>query len=64
MHLVWAPAQWTGAWTVGTRQRALALRWEHRDPADTMIVATAQKYSACIVTADALIRSFYNNTIC
>ncbi len=41
----------------------LELRWEHRDPADRTIVATAFLYSCPLVTSDATIQSFYSNTI-
>ena len=43
--------------------RALELDWPHRDPVDRMVVATAQKFDDLIVTADAVISSFYPRTI-
>jgi PIN domain nuclease of toxin-antitoxin system len=37
----------------------LELDWDHADPADRCIVATARMYDDILVTADAEIRSFY-----
>lgn len=42
---------------------ALKLDWQHRDPVDRMVVATAQKYGDVIVTADSEISAFYPRTI-
>ena len=42
----------------------LQLNWEHRDPTDRTIVATALAYSASIVTKDEGIIHFYPQTIC
>jgi PIN domain nuclease of toxin-antitoxin system len=39
--------------------RAVLLHWEHRDPADRVIVALAQRLSGTIVTDDKTIRSYY-----
>ena len=39
--------------------RNVALDWEHRDPADRTIVATAQLTQSSIVTSDAIISGFY-----
>ena len=44
-------------------QKNLALPWEHRDPADRTIVATAMLRDLPILTADERIRSFYPNVI-
>lgn len=35
---------------------AVRLRWDHRDPADRFIVATAAAHEAVLVTADEVIR--------
>ena len=43
--------------------KSLELDWEHRDPADRTIVATASLYACPLVTSDAAIRSFYSQTI-
>lgn len=41
----------------------LALAWDHRDPADRTIVATAQLRGIPIVTKDTTIAGFYRPTI-
>jgi PIN domain nuclease of toxin-antitoxin system len=41
----------------------LALEWDHRDPADRTIVATAQLLGCSLVTSDRTIAYFYKNTI-
>jgi PIN domain nuclease of toxin-antitoxin system len=41
----------------------LALQWEHRDPADRTIVATAKIRHLPIITGDRIIRDFYTNVI-
>jgi len=41
----------------------VALDWAHRDPADRVIVATAQARSLPLVTKDERLLSFYPNTI-
>lgn len=43
--------------------RNLALDWDHRDPADRTIVATALERRLSIVTPDPEIRSFYRRTL-
>ncbi|MBN1656382.1 MAG: type II toxin-antitoxin system VapC family toxin [Deltaproteobacteria bacterium] len=43
--------------------KAHALRWEHRDPADRFIVATALSLNCPIVTSDERIRAFYKRAI-
>jgi len=43
--------------------RNLALEWDHRDPADRTIVATAATEGCAIVTKDPVIRGFYRRTI-
>jgi PIN domain nuclease of toxin-antitoxin system len=39
------------------------LDWEHRDPADRVVVALAQKYQAKLITKDNVIRDFYDLTV-
>ena len=41
----------------------LALNWEHRDPADRTIVATAQILQAPLVTSDRAIRDYYQQAV-
>ena len=41
----------------------LSLNWEHKDPADRTIMATAQILDALLVTSDKKIAHFYNETI-
>lgn len=48
---------------VHTWIKNLELDWDHRDPADRTIVATASLYACPLVTSDAAIRSFYSHTI-
>lgn len=38
---------------------AVALDWDHRDPADRLIVALARRLRAPIATCDPLIRAFH-----
>jgi PIN domain nuclease of toxin-antitoxin system len=38
--------------------RSLELPWDHRDPADRVIVATALLQGVPLLTADAMIRGF------
>jgi PIN domain nuclease of toxin-antitoxin system len=42
---------------------SLALDWEHRDPADRVIVATARLNNLPIITSDLNIRKFYPKSI-
>jgi len=42
---------------------SVALEWSHKDPADRVIVALAQKYQADLITADKIIMEFYNFVI-
>lgn len=39
--------------------RVVALPWEHRDPADRIIVATAESLDVPLVTSDGRIRAYY-----
>lgn len=48
---------------VRTWVKNLELDWDHRDPADRTIVATASLHTCPLVTSDAAIRSFYSQTI-
>ncbi|MFA6291560.1 MAG: PIN domain-containing protein [Victivallales bacterium] len=41
----------------------ISLKWEHKDPSDRTIVATAKLKNLPIITKDPLIRNFYPNTI-
>ncbi len=43
--------------------RNVALPWEHRDPADRTIVATAQRYDVPLVSKDQVITDFYPRTV-
>ncbi len=43
--------------------RNLELDWDHRDPADRTIVATAGLNACPIVTSDAIIQAYYAQTI-
>jgi PIN domain nuclease of toxin-antitoxin system len=42
---------------------SVALAWDHKDPADRLIVSLAQKYQANLITADRIIREFYGSVI-
>ena len=48
---------------VRTWIKNLELDWDHRDPADRTIVATASLHACPLVTSDTAIRSFYSQTI-
>ncbi len=41
----------------------LALDWEHRDPADRTIVATAQLLDCELITSDERMLDFYSNAV-
>ena len=43
--------------------RVLALPWDHRDPADRVIVATAQLQGIALVSSDSAITAFYPKTV-
>lgn len=43
--------------------RSLNLNWNHHDPADRVIVATAQSKKLQLMTSDIKIREFYKNSI-
>ncbi|MBK2027380.1 PIN domain-containing protein [Allofrancisella guangzhouensis] len=42
---------------------AVRLEWDHKDPADRLIVAYAKYYNYPIATSDLKIKSYYSNTI-
>ena len=48
---------------VQTWLKNLALNWDHRDPADRTIVATASLHACPLVTSDSAIRAFYSQAI-
>ena len=48
---------------VRTWIKNLELDWDHRDPADRTIVATASLHACALVTSDSAIRAFYSQTI-
>ena len=48
---------------VRTWVKNLELDWDHRDPADRTIVATASLHACPLVTSDAAIRAFYSQTV-
>jgi PIN domain nuclease of toxin-antitoxin system len=41
----------------------ISLNWDHRDPADRTIVATATLLNCPLVTSDRVIRAFYKQSI-
>jgi PIN domain nuclease of toxin-antitoxin system len=43
--------------------QALELRWQHNDPVDRFIVATALKFNTSVVTSDIVIKKFYRKTL-
>lgn len=43
--------------------RNLQLDWNHRDPADRTIVATASLHNCPLVTSDSVLRSFYEKAV-
>jgi PIN domain nuclease of toxin-antitoxin system len=43
--------------------KSLELDWQHKDPADRLIVATAKHHDAELVTNDLAINSFYKKCI-
>lgn len=42
---------------------AINLAWEHKDPADRLIVSYAQRFGLTIVTSDKKIKSFYKKVL-
>ncbi|MCY3712197.1 MAG: type II toxin-antitoxin system VapC family toxin [Gemmatimonadetes bacterium] len=43
--------------------RNLQLDWNHRDPVDRTIVATASLHNCPLVTSDSVLRSFYEKAV-
>jgi len=41
----------------------MTLDWQHRDPADRTIVATALRLNCPLITSDQAVRSFYQGSI-
>lgn len=41
----------------------LALPWAHRDPADRVIVATAQLHGVSLVSSDSAMAAYYDKTV-
>lgn len=48
---------------VQTWIKNLELNWDHRDPADRTIVATASLHACPLVTSDSAIRAFYSQAV-
>ena len=42
---------------------SVALEWEHRDPADRVIVSLARRLRCPLVSSDRVIRAFYEDTV-
>lgn len=42
---------------------SVELNWQHNDPADRVIVATAQMLNAPLVASDGVIRAFYPQSV-
>ncbi|MEM6753799.1 MAG: type II toxin-antitoxin system VapC family toxin [Cyanobacteria bacterium P01_C01_bin.38] len=42
---------------------SVQIKWEHRDPADRVVVALASRNQAPIITADTEIKNFYSEVI-
>lgn len=42
---------------------SVALEWEHRDPADRVIVSLARQLNCPLVSSDRVIRAFYEETV-
>lgn len=42
---------------------SIDLDWEHRDPADRVMVATAMRFGCPLVTSDAVILRFYTGSV-
>lgn len=48
---------------VAVWRKVLALEWDHRDPADRIVVATAMQHHATLLSSDRRIGSFYPETV-
>ena len=44
-------------------RQVLALEWDHRDPADRIIVASALHHHATLLSSDRVIRSFFPEAV-
>ena len=44
-------------------RQVLALDWDHRDPADRIIVATAMRHDATLLSSDQVIRAFFSEAV-
>ncbi|MFO0230268.1 type II toxin-antitoxin system VapC family toxin [Gemmatimonas sp.] len=44
-------------------RQVLALEWDHRDPADRIIVATAMHHQATLLSSDRAIRAFFREAV-
>jgi len=42
---------------------SIDLDWEHRDPADRVMVATAKRFGCPLVTSDGVISRFYSRSV-
>jgi PIN domain nuclease of toxin-antitoxin system len=42
---------------------SIRLEWDHRDPADRVIVALARQYDCPLVTSDRIVESYYPRTV-
>ncbi len=43
--------------------KSLNLDWEHKDPADRFIVATAMQFEVPLITSDKIIKTYYSKTV-
>ncbi len=48
---------------IETWLKSVELQWEHRDPADRVIVATAALRDCPLITSDKTIRAYYPQTV-
>ena len=48
---------------LGIWRQVLALDWDHRDPADRIIVATAMHHQATLLSSDRAIRAFFQEAV-
>lgn len=44
-------------------RQVLAFEWDHRDPADRIVVATAMHHQATLLSSDRAIRAFYRDAV-
>lgn len=43
--------------------KSFSMDWEHKDPADRFIVATAMRFGVPLVTPDKIMKSYYPKTV-